>query len=137
VANIATANITAAGLVILESLAQIGETFSEDCLTLNVWTKPQTGEPFKAVLVWIYGGSFATGSSAETGYNGQFIADLEDVVLVSFKLVFISSYRNGMLTLNSYRTNIFGFPGAPNTAQNLGLLDQRLAVEWGMYSDLS
>ena len=26
--------------------------------------------------------------------------------------------------------SIFGFPGAPNTRQNLGLLDQRLAVEW-------
>jgi cholinesterase len=26
--------------------------------------------------------------------------------------------------------NIFGFPGSPNTTQNLGLLDQRLAVEW-------
>src|SRR6266536_6669964 len=31
---------------------------------------------------------------------------------------------------DSYRLNIFGFPGAPNTTQNLGLLDQRLAVEW-------
>ena len=31
---------------------------------------------------------------------------------------------------DSYRLNIFGFPGSPNTTQNLGLLDQRLAVEW-------
>ncbi|KAJ7863965.1 cholinesterase, partial [Mycena olivaceomarginata] len=30
----------------------------------------------------------------------------------------------------NYRTNIFGFPGAPNVTQNLGLLDQRLALEW-------
>lgn len=30
----------------------------------------------------------------------------------------------------SYRLNIFGFPGAPNASNNLGLLDQRLAVEW-------
>lgn len=34
-----------------------------------------------------------------------------------------------VVTLN-YRLNIFGFPGAPNETQNLGLLDQRLAVEW-------
>jgi carboxylesterase type B len=35
------------------------------------------------------------------------------------------------LTAGSYRVNIFGFPGAPGLAdQNLGLLDQRLAVEW-------
>ena len=29
--------------------------YSEDCLALNVWTKP-TKEKNKAVLVWIYGG---------------------------------------------------------------------------------
>ena len=34
-----------------------------------------------------------------------------------------------VVTLN-YRINIFGFPGAPDGTQNLGLLDQRLAVEW-------
>lgn len=34
-----------------------------------------------------------------------------------------------MVTLN-YRLNIFGFPGAPNETQNLGLLDQRLGVGW-------
>ncbi len=34
-----------------------------------------------------------------------------------------------VVTLN-YRLNIFGFPGAPNGTQNLGLLDQRAAVEW-------
>jgi len=31
-------------------------TYSEDCLHLNIWTKPQIGEKAKAVLVWIYGG---------------------------------------------------------------------------------
>jgi carboxylesterase type B len=30
----------------------------------------------------------------------------------------------------SYRLNIFGFPGDPTLTNNLGLLDQRLAVEW-------
>jgi hypothetical protein len=33
--------------------------------------------------------------------------------------------------LQSYRINIFGFPLAPSIPEiNLGLLDQRLAVEW-------
>ena len=32
-------------------------TQSEDCLTLNVWTKPQVGEKKMAVLAWIYGGA--------------------------------------------------------------------------------
>jgi carboxylesterase type B len=37
-------------------LGQAGDEFSEDCLTINVWSKPQTGEKAKAVMVWIYGG---------------------------------------------------------------------------------
>lgn len=32
--------------------------------------------------------------------------------------------------LYSYRLNIFGFSGAPGLPQNVGLLDQRMAVEW-------
>ena len=35
---------------------------SEDCLTLNVWTKPQTGEKRKAVLLWIHGGGWQSGT---------------------------------------------------------------------------
>lgn len=34
--------------------------FSEDCLTLNVWTKPQVGEKGKAVLVWLHRGSYVS-----------------------------------------------------------------------------
>ena len=34
-----------------------------------------------------------------------------------------------MVSVN-YRLNVFGFPGAPGADTNLGLRDQRLAVEW-------
>jgi carboxylesterase type B len=34
--------------------------YDEDCLGLNIWTKPQTGEKSKAVLMWIYGGGELT-----------------------------------------------------------------------------
>jgi cholinesterase len=30
----------------------------------------------------------------------------------------------------NFRNNIFGYPGAPGESQNLGMQDQRLAVEW-------
>ena len=41
---------------VLASLDEQGNSFGEDCLTLNIWTKPQTGEKSKAVLLWIFGG---------------------------------------------------------------------------------
>jgi carboxylesterase type B len=41
---------------IIAAQGQVNHTLSEDCLTLNVWTKPQTGEKKKAVLLWIHGG---------------------------------------------------------------------------------
>ncbi|KAF1987299.1 alpha/beta-hydrolase [Aulographum hederae CBS 113979] len=93
--------------------------YAEDCLSVNVWTKPQTGEKSKAVLLWIYGGGkydcFSSGTSNAPFYNGARFADEHDVVVVSF----------------NYRINIFGFPNAPGLPdQNVGLLDQRMAVEW-------
>ncbi|RFU31934.1 Carboxylesterase, partial [Scytalidium lignicola] len=112
-ANLAAAGITPTGVQILDSEAN-AITANEDCLTLNVWTKPQAGDAKKAVLVWIQGNSFTEGSSSNPIYNGQYFADQEDVVLVSF----------------NYRLGIFGFPGSTETRNNLGLLDQRLALEW-------
>ncbi|PQE27795.1 hypothetical protein CJF31_00010020 [Rutstroemia sp. NJR-2017a BVV2] len=109
-----TFNFTVGGIQILDAIAQVDEKFSEDCLTLNIWTKPQTGEKGKAVMVWIPGGGFVGGSPTSVAYNGQYFADQEDVIIVSV----------------SYRLNIFGFPGNPLGRNNLGLLDQRLAVQW-------
>ncbi|KAJ7016915.1 carboxylesterase [Mycena alexandri] len=96
-----------------------GGVIGEDCLTLNIWSKhaassPRSTKPGKAVMVFFYGGRFAIGGTNNSFYNGQYLADSEDVVVA---------------TVN-YRTNIFGFPGAPGEIQNLGLLDQRLALEW-------
>lgn len=45
-------------------------------------------------------------------YNGQYLANSQDTIVV---------------TLN-FRIDVFGLSGAPKTAQNVGLLDQRLAV---------
>lgn len=88
--------------------------YGEDCLTVNVWTKA-SGAGDKAVMIWIYGGAFSTGTSNAPFYSGARLAQDEDVVVVSF----------------NYRINIFGFPNAPGLKdQNVALLDQRLAVEW-------
>jgi cholinesterase len=57
---------------------------------------------------------FTIGNTNSPFYTGRYFAEAEDIVVV---------------TVN-YRVNIFGFPGAPGEPHNLGLRDQRLAVEW-------
>ncbi|KAJ5584948.1 Carboxylesterase type B [Penicillium hispanicum] len=84
----------------------------EDCLYLNVWTRPAAS--LKPVLVAIHGGRYETGSVNNALYDGQELAADHDAVVV---------------TIN-YRVDIFGFPGAPGLSQNVGLLDQRMAIEW-------
>ncbi|KAL2823302.1 cholinesterase [Aspergillus cavernicola] len=102
------------GQKITVALSQQNNVLDEDCLSINVWTKPETGENKKAVLFWIYGGGFSIGSANSPVYDGSILADENDVVVVSF----------------NYRLNIFGFSGAPGQPANVGLLDQRLALEW-------
>ncbi|KAF2111203.1 carboxylesterase [Lophiotrema nucula] len=90
----------------------------EDCLNLNVFAPAATvGAALKPVMFWIYGGAFSFGAGSLPLYDGSHFAADQDIVIV---------------TIN-YRTNIFGFPGYPNqpaNQQNLGLLDQRLALDW-------
>ncbi|KAK6205751.1 hypothetical protein LQW54_008235 [Pestalotiopsis sp. IQ-011] len=90
---------------------------SEDCLTISVWA-PRGAKKDIPVLLWIYGGSFKTGGE-DVPYQipTQWVQRTQDHIVVSF----------------NYRVNIFGFPnaaGLDDDKQNLGLLDQRLAVEW-------
>lgn len=56
--------ITDVGRRILASITNPGIPVSEDCLSLNVWTKPQTGEKRKPVMIYIHGGSFVSGNIA-------------------------------------------------------------------------
>src|SRR6185437_5592246 len=55
---------------------------SEDCLYLNVWTPAKKPGDKVPVLVWIYGGGFNFGGTAEATYNGENLAR-KGVVLVS------------------------------------------------------
>lgn len=82
-----TSNYTASGISILNTFAQSGDAArnNEDCLTLNVWTRPQVGEQKKAVMIWIYGGAFRDGNTAEPMYDGSTLVKDEDVIMVSIK----------------------------------------------------
>ena len=90
-----------------------GNPQSEDCLTLNVWSKSSSNNG-KGVLLWFHGGRFTLGDTNTPFYDGQFLAAAQDLVVVTA----------------NYRLNIFGFSGAPSQPANAGLLDQRKAVEW-------
>lgn len=93
---------------------------SEDCLTLNVWTRSHKGAG-RPVMVWIHGGGFTTGSGAMKVYDGTQLA------------------RNGvvLVTIN-YRLGPFGFFAHPllshesprGVSGNYGFLDQIAALKW-------
>ncbi|KAG6820833.1 hypothetical protein H0H93_011127 [Arthromyces matolae] len=93
---------------------------SENCLTVNIWAPSLQRKQNAAVLLWVYGGAFQFGTSNIPTYNGQYIVEENDDILV--------------VTFN-YRLNIFGFPNAPqmvssSKSQNFGLLDLDAVVEW-------
>ncbi|KAG8450046.1 hypothetical protein GDO86_016653, partial [Hymenochirus boettgeri] len=95
---------------------KVKNELSEDCLNLNIWAP--TPKPNKAsVMVWIYGGGFETGTSSLDIYDGKFLAATEQVIVVSM------NYRLGPL-------GFLSFPGNPEAPGNVGLFDQRLALQW-------
>lgn len=92
---------------------------SEDCLTLNVWTRNPalSGKP---VMVYIHGGGYYSGGSADPLYNGENLAARNDVVVVSL----------------NYRINIYGFMNFAyidsefEDSGYLGIKDQIAALKW-------
>uniref|UniRef100_A0A1B6HYT8 Carboxylic ester hydrolase n=1 Tax=Homalodisca liturata TaxID=320908 RepID=A0A1B6HYT8_9HEMI len=88
----------------------------EDCLYLNVHTTQQgIKEGKKAVMVWIHGGGFTSGSGSSELYGPDFLIE-EDIVYVAI------NYRCGVLGFLSLEND--KLPG------NLGLKDQVLALQW-------
>ncbi|HBX77030.1 MAG TPA: carboxylesterase, partial [Acidimicrobiaceae bacterium] len=98
-----------------------GQQESEDCLTLNVWAPESALNA--AVMVWIHGGSFTSGSGALSWYDGAALAS-RGVVVVTL------NYRLGALGF----LHLGGIPGETanglDHAANLGLQDQAAALKW-------
>ncbi len=107
------------------NVSQLGSLYpqGEDCLYLNVWKAENKSSEAKPVMVWIHGGAFEIGGTAEPREEGtNFVKENPDVILVTIE----------------YRMNVFGFfhlshlPDGTDypDAQNLGLLDQVMALKW-------
>ncbi|MEU1890077.1 carboxylesterase/lipase family protein [Streptomyces pristinaespiralis] len=92
----------------------------EDVLTLNVWAP--AGAVSRPVLVWIHGGAYTFGSSAQPDFDGTALARDGGLVVV---------------TVN-YRLGFEGFGHVPagedgtgvRHPDNRGLLDQAAALRW-------
>ncbi|ETS74148.1 hypothetical protein PFICI_14014 [Pestalotiopsis fici W106-1] len=99
----------------------VGEATSEDCLYVAVWTpaadapKPDGGFP---VVFFMTGGGLLMGG-----------IDIPWQMPTSW----VERSQSHIVVTINYRLNIFGFPNARGLAdgdQNLGILDQRAALEW-------
>ncbi len=93
---------------------------SEDCLYLNVWTNAKSTDEKLPVLVWIFGGGFQWGYTAEMEFDGERIAR-RGIVVVSV------NYRLGALGFLTHPQLTKEQPDAP---ANFGLLDQQAGLRW-------
>ena len=96
---------------------QKGDTISEDCLYMNIWS-PKADDRKRPVLFYMHGGSFVTGSPNDKGINGAILAENLDIVVVSV------NFRLGVLGFLD-----FTFLGDEFEA-NCGLTDAVEALKW-------
>jgi para-nitrobenzyl esterase len=95
-----------------------GHQKSEDCLYLNVWA-PESPGPHP-VFLWVHGGGFTGGGTADPLFNGSRFA------------------RNGIVCVTTaYRLGVFGFLDAEELlgqnyagSGNNGLIDIMAALQW-------
>lgn len=96
---------------------------SEDCLYLNIWVNDANKDKKKPIMVFIHGGSYGWGGTADPLYDGtNFIKLHPEVILITI------AYRTGIMGFIdlSYLKGGEEYEDAPN----LGLLDQIEALRW-------
>jgi para-nitrobenzyl esterase len=113
----------------------------ENCLALNVWTRSVNDNAKRAVMVIFHGGGFATGSGNSFGFDGEPMARLDDVVVVSvnhrlasfgflylaglgaaeeFKYAGVAGAMDMVAALKWVQANIDRFGGDPNRVMIFG-----------------
>jgi len=105
------------GPICYQPLMDETKEYSEDCLYLNIWRPQGTRrESSLAVMVWVHGGGFVTGSGSDPLYNGAKLASERYIIVI---------------TIN-YRLGAFGFMVQDETGRGgtNGLDDQLTALKW-------
>ncbi|CAK7227540.1 hypothetical protein SBRCBS47491_006604 [Sporothrix bragantina] len=103
-----------------------GPVYSEDCLSVNVWTpvaptEEKTLSKGLPVFVWIYGGRFTSGAGSDPQFEGTGLA-AQGVVVVTL------NYRLGIL--GWLASTELSKASGHNASGNFGLLDQLAALQW-------
>ncbi len=99
---------------------------TEDCLYMNIWAPPfsaagvPTGGDRLPVMLWIHGGGNSIGDGG--GYDGQFLAQMYDVILITF------NYRLGPFGWFTHPALATG--NALDDSGNYGNLDAVRALDW-------
>ena len=94
----------------------------EDCLFLNVFKADDTATK-KPVMVWIHGGAFVAGGTGIPLFDcTELVKENPDVIYVTIP------YRLGVLGF-LHLSHLVDGKDYPD-AQNLGLLDQKMALKW-------
>lgn len=96
---------------------------SEDCLYLNIWVNDECKDENKPIMVFIHGGAYGWGGTADPLYDGlNFIKLHPEVILITI------AYRVGLFGFVdlSYLKGGEDYPDAPN----LGIYDQIEALCW-------
>lgn len=114
--NVYNATKEKLGCVAMDSLLKkvIG---NEDCLHLNIYTKSLKPKTLVPVMVYIFGGGFATGSSSTDLYSPDYLL-MSDVIVVTM------NFRVGPLGFTSFKDKTLNVPG------NAGLKDQLMALKF-------
>ncbi|OGM48947.1 hypothetical protein ABOM_003199 [Aspergillus bombycis] len=95
----------------------ISTPVSEDCLTVSIWAPSRICEALPVVIFLHEGGLGSGGTSVQYQIPANWVERSQSHIVVSIQ----------------YRLGVFGFLSSHalrETSQNLGLLDQRLAIEW-------
>nr|CAD7426421.1 unnamed protein product [Timema monikensis] len=124
---------------------------SEDCLYINV-VVPKPRPKSAAVMVWIFGGGFYSGSATLDIYDHKILVSEENIILVSMQyrlaslgfLYFDSSEVPGnagmfdqLMALQWIHDNIHNFGGNPNNVTLFGESAGAVAVSLHLLSPLS